>query len=104
MRFTLGQVVTTRGVAAAYKLDPLFFGFINKILQRHKNADWGDSCEEDKICNGYALKEGSRIISVYHIPGDLQSAIEHDRIWIITEAVGESGTRESTCILFPEEY
>jgi len=104
MGFYLGQVVTTRGVSAIYKQHKLFFGFINKCLQRHKTRDWGDTAEEDKISNNYALVEGSRIISVYLIPSSLLLGIERDRIWIITEAVGESGIRASTCVLFPDEY
>jgi len=104
MSFSLGQVVATSGVAAVYKQHKLFFGFINKSLQRHKQSDWGDTSEEDKISNNYALAEGSRIISVYHIPAEQASCTHRDRIWIITEAIGKSGDRASTCILFPDEY
>ena len=104
MSFNLGQVVTTVGVGELYKRHKLFFGFINKCLQRHKNRDWGDTSEEDKISNNYALREGSRIISVYNIPFNDFLGCDRDKIWIITEAVGESGIRASTCILFPDEY
>lgn len=104
MGFNLGQVVTTRGVAEVYKQHKLFFGYINKCLQRHKKQDWGDTSEEDKISNDYALVEGSRIISVYILPTVHSHSTDRDRIWIITEAVGESGLRASTCILFPDEY
>lgn len=104
MGFTLGQVVTTRGVALVFKKHQLFHGFINRSLQRHRSLDWGDTSEEDKICNDYAVEEGSRIISVYHLPTSLGQLAGHDRIWIITEAVGNTGTRASTCILFPSEY
>ena len=104
MDFSLGQVVTTRGVAEVYKQHKLFFGFINKCLQRHKKQDWGDTSEEDMISNDYAIMEGSRVVSVYKFPIGHSLGTERDRIWIITEAVGESGLRASTCILFPDEY
>jgi len=104
MSFTLGQVVTTSGLFT-YLSHSGFSGFINNSLQRHRNKDWGDVSEEDKISNDYAVHEGGRLVSTYKIPvlpGFSSSISNH--IWIITEAVGESGSRASTCILFPHEY
>jgi len=28
----------------------------------------------------------------------------NEKLWVITEAVSDSGNRESTCILTPDEY
>jgi hypothetical protein len=46
--------------------------------------------------NQSALKDGSRIFSSYII-GD-------DKVWVITEAVNEDGSRNSTTVLLPSEY
>jgi hypothetical protein len=47
--------------------------------------------------NDAALLSGSRLLSAYVINGE--------RIWVITEAVGEDGTtRESSCVLLPKDY
>lgn len=92
--FPLGRVVATpaalvilekHGVASA------------SLLNRHQHGDWGDLVAHDRAANEVALKDGSRILSAYVIKGD--------RLWIITEAVGENGvSRASTCILRPEDY
>ncbi len=103
MSFTLGQVVTTAGLST-HLSQVSFSAFINKSLQRHKCMDWGDVSEGDALSNDYALKEGSRIISSYTIPLTCGLSAVSTHIWIITEAVGESGLRASTCILFPHEY
>ena len=44
-----------------------------------------------------ALRTGSRVLSSYRLPGG-------EKVWIITEAVGDDGRRASTCILTPDEY
>jgi hypothetical protein len=87
--FPLGRVVATPGALRAFELSadsPLLF------LVRHQNGDWGDLTDEDKQRNEEALREGSRLLSAYHLWGGT-------RIWIITEA-----DRSSTCILLPTDY
>jgi hypothetical protein len=49
------------------------------------------------MANDSALVNGSRIFSVYRTLKDV-------KLWVITEAVSDSGIRESTCILLPDEY
>jgi hypothetical protein len=49
-------------------------------------------CEEDGGLNDEAIKEGTRILSVYKVTDELT-------IWVTTEA-----DRSSTCLLLPDEY
>src|SRR5689334_3903713 len=91
--FDLGQVVATPGaiaLLASLSKTPLEF------LARHVRGDWGDMSKDDWRANEQALKDGSRIFSAYKI-GPL-------KIWVITEATGDNGQRDSTCVLLPEDY
>jgi len=88
--FTLGQTVATPGALATLEeaeQTP------SDLLCRHVVGDWGDVCEEDAEANNIALKDGSRIFSVYILPAT------DEKVWVITEA-----DRSSTCILLPDEY
>jgi hypothetical protein len=92
--FPLGRIVATP--AALAMLEGHGFSAIT-LLKRHQHGDWGALDAHDRVANELAVKDGSRILSAYDINGE--------RIWIITEAVGEDGvSRSSTCILKPEEY
>lgn len=87
--FPLGQCVATPGALEALQQagqSP------SEFLDRHVRGDWGDVCEEDAEANELALKDGSRIFSVYQTQ-------DGTKLWCITEA-----DRSSTCILLPEEY
>jgi hypothetical protein len=78
-RFALGRVVATPGalqLAAEHQLDLL------KLLARHSAGDWGDTCAQDKRTNEAALKNGSRILSVY--------GQGNERIWVITDALSDA--------------
>ena len=67
------------------------------LLNRHQCGDWGDLTRHDRVANDEALVNGSRLLSAYVVKGE--------RVWIITEAVGEDGvTRSSSCILLPQDY
>jgi hypothetical protein len=61
-------------------------------LRRHIVGDWGEVSLEDWKSNDEALRDGSRLLSVYF---DRHS----NKFWIITEA-----DRSATTILLPEEY
>lgn len=61
-------------------------------LQRHRVGDWGDLCEADRAENELALKEGSRLFSVYH-------SAAGTKFYVITEA-----DRSATTVLLPEDY
>jgi len=92
-RFTLGQLVFTRGINDKVADNTLFAQFVTKSLGRHTKGDWGDLGQEDKNENNLAVKSGNlRIFSAYEHP-------ILPKIWIITEA-----DRSATTVLFPDEY
>lgn len=93
--FSLGQCVATPGALEALQaagVSPL------DLLARHALGDWGDLSQDDLEANNQALVDGSRILSAYVLPGQDQ------KVWIITEAVGDDGQRASSCILMADEY
>jgi hypothetical protein len=61
-------------------------------LQRHQAGDWGDVDEHDRQENELSLKNGFRLLSVYHAANGV-------KFWIITEA-----DRSATTVLLPEDY
>ncbi len=88
-RFSLGQVVATPGALEALKESgesPSVF------LDRHAQGDWGEVCEDDWRLNDEALKDGSRLLSLY-------TTKRGEKLWIITEA-----DRSVTTLLLPSEY
>jgi hypothetical protein len=90
IKFKFGQLVITPAALEALRESgesPWVF------LIRHVAGDWGDLDRHDRERNEQALKDGSRLLSVY-------STAKGERIWVITEAE----PRNSTCILTPEEY
>ena len=87
--FSLGRIVATPGALAA--LEKVGQAPIEYIA-RHAKGDWGTLCEEDKVANAEALKNGSRLLSSYTLP-------DQTKLWIITE-----GDRSVTTLLLPEEY
>ena len=92
--FTLGQIVATPGALDALEQSNQS---PSEFLDRHVRGDWGNLCEEDAEANTNSLKDGSRILSVYHTKSE-------DKIWIITEAADDHGQRAATTLLLPSEY
>ena len=92
--FRLGQVVATPNVIMALRQSGEMPA---KFLNRHAAGDWGDICDDDKRLNEEALHDGSRIMSVY-------STSNGTKIWIITDAADDTGSREVTTFLLPEDY
>ncbi len=93
-KFQPGQVVATPGALealAASGQTPDFF------VAKHLNGDWGEVDEDDREANDQALADGSRILSAYR-------TLRGTKVWVITEAEGDDGSRASTCILLPEDY
>lgn len=104
----LGQCVATPGALALLEKTGFSAAF---FINRHLHGDWGDVCKEDAELNEMALRDGSRIMSVYRLvsPEKLKATPRSKRselptIWSITEAVGDDGRRASTCLLLPREY
>lgn len=87
VQFPLGKLYITP--AAQSLLTP---HEVQKLLQRHKENDWGDMCESDVRTNDAALYNGGRIFSSYHLDAERE-------IWVITEA-----NRSVTTVLLPEDY
>ncbi len=95
--FDTGKIMTSRGVYDLAHENPEFAVFVQKSLNRHVKADWGDVDEEDKETNDRALKQGLRVLSAYNDDRFPKNGIS--TIWIIAEA-----DRSATTILFPDEY
>ena len=93
-KFETGVILATPGATEAFdKTGHTPFDF----LQRHVSGDWGDLDDEDRQPNDQALIDGSRLLSAYRLA-------DGTKIWLITEAVGENGRRESSTFLLPSEY
>lgn len=92
-KFSLGQIVATPSALAALARNG---EAAILYLQRHASGDWGALCDEDKRANEDALLSGARILSAYIL-------CDETKLWVITEAAVD-GTRNSTCLLLPEEY
>ena len=94
-KFDPGQIVATPGALEAIRASgqsPEVF------LGAHLEGYWGGELdEEDRRLNDEALLDGSRLLSAYR-------TLRGERLWVITEAVGDDGRRYSTTILRPEEY
>lgn len=93
-KFGLGRIYGTPGLLAALAAGRQTVG---EFLDRHVHGDWGELSEYDRHANEVSLQEGSRILSAYHTSLG-------EKIWVITEAIGEDGQRASTCLMLPEEY
>lgn len=92
--FALGQTVATPGA-----LDLLRTHGVSSdaLLYRHSAGDWGDISPDDRGLNDQALRDGSRIVSVYQLAPEVT-------VWIITDAEDDEGVRAATTILRPDDY
>jgi hypothetical protein len=86
-KFPLGQTVITPGA-----LEALSSTAVLNALDRHSEGDWGEVGKEDWDANERALRESTRLLSVYHSGSGV-------KFWIITEA-----DRSATTVLLPEDY
>lgn len=92
--FKLGQVVATP--AALQALEDAQQS-VWEFLFRHVSGDWGELSDDDRRLNDEAVKDGSRILSAYILKNGV-------KVWIITEATDDHGTRAATTLLLPDEY
>lgn len=65
---------------------------VDAAIKRHLQGDWGDVCPSDWQLNEDALKQGGRLLSVYHTQDKV-------KFWIITEA-----DYSATTVLLPSDY
>ncbi|MCC6489693.1 MAG: hypothetical protein IT364_19520 [Candidatus Hydrogenedentes bacterium] len=93
-QFPLGQIVATPGALEALQRNHTT-GL--DFLQRHALGDWGTLSDEDRQANDEAVQSGARILSSYLLT-------DETKLWIITEAADDQGTRLVTTLLLPEEY
>jgi hypothetical protein len=91
--FPLGQIVATPAALEALQEAGIAPA---SLIQRHVTGDFGDVCDEDKELNLAAIRDGSRILSVYPA-GEV-------KLYVITEAQDDNGQRAATTLLLPEEY
>jgi hypothetical protein len=91
--FALGRCMSTPAVLAhlaEHGVQPL------TLLMRHQHGDWGNVDEDDAQANSQAVHTGARLLSTF--------TVAYAVIWVITEAVGDDGTRAATTLLYPDEY
>ena len=103
---TLGNVSISRSVDVQLRRDPTGMAFIDLCLVRHHLGDWGDLDTHDQAANTSALRSGDRLLSNYPIPAHVAPDVLKDdkTLWIITEAVNDSGRRTQTTLLYPSNY
>jgi hypothetical protein len=107
-KFQLGQCVATPGALALLEKTGFSAAF---LINRHLHGDWGNVCKEDAELNELALKDGSRIMSVYRLvtPEKLKATSRSKRselpsLWLITDAADDDGIRRCTTALLPGDY
>ena len=107
-KFQLGQCVATPGALRLLEKTGFSAAF---LINRHMHGDWGDVCKDDAEMNELALKDGSRIMSVYRLVSSekLKATKRSKRselksVWVISDAADENGIRRVTTILRPEDY
>ena len=93
-KFPLGQIVATPGAIEAMKESGQTADF---FLDQHSAGNWGIVDQEDWQLNDEALKDGSRLLSVFH-------TLKSKKLYVITEATDDNGNRAATTILLPEDY
>lgn len=89
--FGLGEILQTRGIAAARLESEEFSDEVTRAFFRFVQGDWGDTCAEDSELNDAAIKDSDRIVAKYCTTKGL--------VFIITE-----WDRSCTTILFASEY
>ncbi len=108
MRFWPGQCVATPGALALLEKTGFSTAF---LINRHVHGSWGDVSKEDAELNEMALRNGSRIMSVWHcVSAEKLTATPRSKrsdlptVWVITDAADDDGIRHCTTILLPEDY
>lgn len=92
-KFELGQVV---GTPQAVQFCGEQCIDIVGLLRRHASGDWGDLTQADRLANDAAVLDGSRILSAYQFKAG--------KVWVLTDAADDLGSRASTCVMLPADY
>lgn len=92
--FKPGKVVATPGALEALEQAGQS---VWAFLARHLAGDWGVVNAGDKAANDESVKDGSRILSAYILSTGV-------KVWLLTEAQDDAGSRAATTLLLPEEY
>jgi hypothetical protein len=107
-KFQLGQCVATPGALALLEKTGFSAAF---LINRHVHGSWGDTCKEDAELNEMALRDGSRVMSVWRcVSAEKLTATPRSKrsdlptVWVITDAADDDGIRHCTTILLPEDY
>ena len=87
-----GKTVLSDGVQAILRDDPVAAMSLNTIIRFHQNGQWGNVSREDAEANDTAVTDGGEIVSSYQLQGRT--------VFVVTDAE----PRETTRVLFPEEY
>lgn len=90
----IGNVVATASLISALE-DRFPTGgilMLALLVKRHQACDWGDTSEEDKRSNDYALRNDEHIVSWYKLDDDFS-------VMIVTE-----WDRSVTTLMLPEDY
>ncbi len=86
-RFRIGRIVATPNALSRLTQEDILLA-----IGRHQAGHWGDVDEHDRQENELSLKQGFRLLSVYH-------SANGTKFWLITEA-----DRSVTTVLLPEDY
>lgn len=86
-KFPLGRTVITRNARSVLADED-----VCAALVRHAAGDWGELDAEDRAANEAALRDGSRLLSVFR-------SATGQRFYVITE-----WDRSVTTVLLPEDY
>lgn len=96
--FTIGKMIATQRVWGMINENKTFGQFVGDCLSRYSDCDWGDSLPEHCIENDRAVRNGGRVMAMYHIPTEIEEVFE-DELWFITEA-----DRSTTMVTFISDY
>ena len=110
--FSPGQIVATPGALAL--IEQRHFNLL-QLLTRHMHGDWGNCHPDDAALNSQALRNGSRLMSVYRLVApEVLAATPREKhqdlptIWLITDATlsekDDPLQRNVTTFLCPSEY
>lgn len=96
--FETGPVLMTPGIRELMYSDQSAADTVQRCLDRHRDGDWGEFCDDDRQLNQDSLDEEKEKGFTYE---NLFSSYETDfgKIYVITEC-----DRSMTTILLADEY